>query len=110
MKQYVIDELRPADHEKIKAFLDNKYGFFSIDNLFRIPLDKDILSEIQKKHTGCQPFYFSLNLKPDRISCEFLVRTKNKIRCDCVAYANEIQRNWLIKQINLVLDELGIIS
>ena len=26
MKQYVIDELRPADHKKIKAYLDENFG------------------------------------------------------------------------------------
>ena len=48
MKQYVIDELRPADFEKIKAHLDENFDSSTIQGIFWISLDKEILKEHSK--------------------------------------------------------------
>ena len=55
MKQYVIDELRPWEHEKIKAYLENEFKASRVNGIYWIPLDADILTEVQRAHTGCQP-------------------------------------------------------
>lgn len=110
MKQYLIDELRPHDYEKIKAHLDANFKPDSIGGLYWIPLEKDLLREIQKKHIDCQPYAFAVDLEKDRLACEFLVRTRKRLRCDCICYANEAQRNWIINFIDNLLDELAIIT
>ncbi len=108
MKQYVIDELRPADYEKIRAYLDENLDASSVDGIYWIPLDQDILSNVQAEHIECQPFYFAINLEPTVMACELLVRSKNTIRCNCIGYATEKQRNWFILVVDAIFEKLEI--
>ena len=108
MKQYVIDELRPDDYRRIKAYLDQKFGESALDSIYWVPLETGLYDETQKEHTGCQPYYFALELDTGRLACELLVRTKNRIRCQCIAYASAEQRNWLMNSVDAFLNELEI--
>jgi len=110
MKQYVIDELRPDDYKKLKAYLDESFNSSDIDRIYWIPLDQENFTDIQAEHTECQPFYFAIELNPDILACELLVRTKSRVRCDCISYATEKQLNWLIRFVDGVLDKLKIIT
>ncbi len=108
MKQYVIDELRIEDYEKAKALLDENFGDSGVGGLYWVPIDEAILTEVQDAHSECKPFYFAIDIEEGRLTCELLVRTKNKIRCDCIAYAEEYQRNWLIRLVDGIFERLGI--
>lgn len=109
MRQYVIDELRIEDYEKIKSSLDENFGHSGMTDVYWIPLDPEYLTDIQKKHAECQPFYFTIDLEKDRLSCELLVRTKKTMKCDCIAYASNEQRDWLIEIIDSLFQKNGII-
>ncbi len=108
MKQYVIDELRSEDYEKIKVYLDKNLHLSGIPGIFWIHLDKRILNDIQADHSDCQPFYFALELEQSRMTCEFLVRSAKRIRCNCIEYADEKQRNWLIGVVDAIFEKLKI--
>jgi hypothetical protein len=108
MKQYVIDELRIEDHEKIKTYFDDHFAVSEISGIYWIYLDQEILSEIQESHDECKPFYFAVDLEPDKISCELLIRTGNRVRCDCIRYATEFQRSWFISLIDTILEKLEV--
>jgi hypothetical protein len=108
MKQYVIDELRPKDNEEIKVYMEENYSASDVDGIYWIPLEQDILTKIQKEHTDCQPLYFSVDLGPNLIAFEMLIRTQKKMRCSCMGYATEKQRNWLIGLADSIFDQLGI--
>jgi len=108
MKQYVIDELRPVDFNKIKEFLDETHEASEVDHLYWFRLDDEILSPLQAEHKNCSPFYFAVELEPDRISFELLARTKNRVKCDCMAYATVDQRNWLIQSVDAAFARLNI--
>ena len=108
MKQFVIDELRPLDYEKIKGYLDLNYEPSKLDQLYWIRLDDNILTQIQRDHTDCYPFYVAADLEIDRINFELLVRTKNRVRCNCMAYATENQLNWLVRSVDKMFTKLGI--
>ena len=108
MKQYVIDELRPEDHQKIKAYLEENFGPAGVAGIYWIPLTEDMLSEIQAEHTQCQPFYFVVELEPNRMACEFLIRTRTRLRCGCIHYATERQRNWIIRVSDSIFEKLAI--
>lgn len=110
MKQYVIDELRPEDYDKLKAYLDNHMAVPEFDGLYRLPLDEQLLTEVQSAHAECQPFYFALELLSDHLACELLVRTNNRVRCDCIQAATEAQRNWLIDTVDTLFARLEIIT
>ena len=52
MKQYVVDQLRYPDYEKLKGFLDQSYGQAAMGAVYWIALDPDVLSPIQSEHRG----------------------------------------------------------
>ena len=110
MKQYVVDEIRPDDFSVLKSYLDEYYGPAPLDGIYRVPLAPAFYSECQRAHTDCAPFYFALELKSDALICEFLVRSDNRIRCDCIANASPDQRNWLIELVDSIFDRLSIVA
>ena len=110
MKQYVIDELRLDDYKKLKAYFDENFNSSDIDGIYWIPLEQVPLTNIQTEHTECQPFYFAIELKPDTLACELLVRTKSRVRCDCISYATEKQLSWLISFMDGIFVKLEIIT
>jgi len=109
MKQYVIDELRPDDYESLKTYFQENFDSSPVGDIFWLPIDGKILTPLQAEHMECQPFYFALDLEPTLLACEFLVRTKKSVRCQCMAYATQQQRNWLISKIDSIFSELSII-
>jgi hypothetical protein len=109
MKQYVVDELRPGDVDALKTYLNEHLAFAGLDGLYWKSVDDTLLTRKQAAHTQCAPFYFALVLTPESLSCELLVRTRNRIRCDCIAYATTEQRDWVVGWVDGVFEELGII-
>jgi len=108
MKQYVIDQLRLQDHAKLKGYLDRHFNGSAIEGIYWVPLDSGIFNSTQRQHTLCQPFYFTLELEENRLSCEFLVRTQQRVRCGCMGYADNTQRAWLMDLVDDILSRLDI--
>lgn len=108
MKQYVVDELRPEDYRKLRDYLDARFEASEVSGLYWIPLEPRLFAPEQAAHTACQPFCLAVDLEATRMACELLVRTKNRLRCACMAYATEAQRNWLVDVVDGILHELGI--
>jgi hypothetical protein len=107
MKQYVIDQLRPNDYFKIKAYLDMNLKLSGIPDIYWLILPQEMLEGNQAEHADCQPLYFALELSQSALSCELLVRTLSHVRCDCMRYASLAQRNWLIQTIDDICDQLA---
>ncbi len=107
MKQYVIDQLRPNDYFKIKAYLDMNLRLSGIPDIYWLILPQEMLEGNQAEHADCQPLYFALELCQSALSCELLVRTLSHVRCDCMRYASLAQRNWLIQTIDDICDQLA---
>ncbi len=110
MKQYRIDELRLEDYHKIKTYLEDTFGPSDLEEIYWIKLNQNLYSNLQSEHTQCQPYYFAVELQEDYLSCEFLARTKNTIQCNCIQYATEAQRNWLISFIDSIFNKLQIFT
>ena len=110
MKQYIIDELRAADFHSLKNYLAKHYEQAAMGGIFWIPLADDLLTETQKSHPECQPHCLAVDLDENRLACELLVRTKSRLRCDCIRYATVAQRNWLIALIDDIFNQLKIIT
>ncbi len=110
MKQYTIDELRPDDREKLKAYLDEHFAVPGMENLYWVPLDADVYEAAQRQHEQCRPHYFALELSSDSLTCELLVRTNQRVRCDCIHYASANQRDWVIQVVDAIFDRLEIIT
>lgn len=110
MKQYRIDQLRLSDYEKIRSYMEDRFGHSAIDGIYWVPLEDDLLDEVQKAHGECQPFYFAMELDSEFVSVELLIRTRNRLRCDCIRYANEAQRNSIICFVDRIFETLKILS
>ncbi len=110
MKQYVIDEIRPEDYKEIKAYLDANFGEPELGNLYWLPLNEGVLTPVQASHESCQPLVVALELEPETLTCELLIRTRQRVRCDCIGYASEEQRNWIVDSIDALFEKLGIIT
>ncbi len=108
MKQYQIDGLRLEDYHKLKDYLDRYLTPASIEGIYWLEIDPDLLTPIQADHTECAPHVFGLMLEETCLSCELLVRIKKNIRCDCMGYATKEQFTWLIDQVDAVLEKLSI--
>ncbi len=108
MKQYLIDGLSSKDYEKIKSYCNETFGSPSLGAIYWVELDENILSPLQEAHKDCRPHVFALELNEKFLSCELLVRIKTNIKCDCMGYADSIQREWLIQKVDAMLDELHI--
>ena len=108
MKQYVLDGLRLEDYQKLKAYLDKYLELSPLDGIYWLELDTKLLTPIQKKHEGCHPQVFAWILEETYLSCEFLVRVKKNIKCDCMDYATREQRDWIIDQADSIFEKLGI--
>ncbi len=110
MKQYVIDELRPTEENRLRTFMDENYGPAEMGGIYWIRLPDALLTDVQASHTGCRPFYFVADMNNASISQELLVRTRNAIRCSCIGYATAEQRDWIIRLMDDILKELNIIT
>jgi len=110
MKQYLIDELRSPDYESLRNCLQERYGPAAMGGIFWIPVKSDLLTDIQKSHQQCQPHYFAVELHKNRLAVELLVRTKSALRCDCIGYASDDQRNWIIALIDGIFNQLDIMT
>ena len=108
MKQYVIDELRLGDADKLASYLEQRFGPADLGGVFWIAIDSEYCSETQNSHADCKPHYFALELQESSLACELLVRTRERVRCDCITYATRSQRNWIIKVIDDIFAELDI--
>lgn len=110
MKQYVIDELRPEDFEKLKTWLDEHLERSPLGDLYWLPLEDSLLSTVQRDHAECGPHVFALELGPRRLSCELLVRTRKRVTCSCIGYASDRQFLWLVRRMDAVFQDAGVLS
>jgi hypothetical protein len=108
MKQYVIDEIRPHEQQRLKTYLDEHFGDPVMDGVYWLPVEETLLNPEQAAHEECRPFYFALELLPERLAVELLVRTRQRMRCDCIAYATEAQRNWVVDTVDAIFDRLEL--
>ncbi|MFW6080775.1 MAG: hypothetical protein ACOC7W_02595 [Desulfosalsimonas sp.] len=108
MKQYVIDQLRENDLDRLRSLLDERFGPAVLDRVYWVPMDPEYYTPVQAAHEDCHPLYFALQLKPGALAGEFLVRTHSRMRCDCMGYATEAQQAWFISLIDGIVRELDI--
>ena len=108
MKQYVIDQLRESDFHQIKAFLDQHTESASLDGIYWADLPPALYTELQREHAACQPFFFAIHLTWNDVAFELLIRSRQIIRCQCIAYANPVQRDYIIHYAECMIEELEL--
>lgn len=110
MKQYVIDQFSIQEYQALKNRLEDLLGPAQLGGIYWLPLPQDILTETQASHGECSPHVLALDLEEGRLSCELLVRTQATMKCACMGYATQKQRDWVMATIDSLLEEVGIIA
>ncbi len=108
MKQYVIDQLRESDYDSILGFLQKNAEASEFGDVFWVKLPAQLYNEIQREHEKCQPFCFAVNISPAQAAFEMLVRSRQLLRCNCIAYADSRQKDFIIDYADRMLEELKI--
>ncbi|MEN6438017.1 MAG: hypothetical protein ABFD97_05500 [Syntrophobacter sp.] len=108
MKQYVLDQLRESDYLKIMEYLGKNAEESVFSELFWIKLPPELYTQTQKEHSQCHPFRFAVNLTRNDAAFELLIRTPQAMRCACIGYANQKQRDYILDFADKMLDKLEI--
>jgi hypothetical protein len=108
MKQYVIDQLRENDFLQLEDYFNNNSEAAELPGIYWIPLPKSLLEQSQLDHPACQPFYFAVNLERNSISFELLIRTRSRLRCGCIQYATQTQRDYILNYANQLFEKLNL--
>ena len=108
MKQYVIDQLRESDYHQIREFLERSTEAKGLEGIYWADLPLELYSETQKEHTPCHPHYFAISLDWNAVAFELLIRSRQVIRCYCIAYATPQQREYILDFADRMLAELKI--
>ncbi len=108
MRSLLLDELKPHDVERVRAFLHRAARPSSIDDLFWIELDDSLLTPLQAEHHECQPHRFAVEVGSDYVRLEMLVRPSSGLRCDCCQYADNKQQGFLLELADKMVTQLEI--
>jgi len=108
MRAYLIDEIGGQDVERLREFLKEHAIRSSLDQIFWVPVPDDLLSETQYLHVQCRPHVFAVELGPDWIKLEFFVRTLKSMRCECPAYCTPVQRDYILRFADGIIEQLHI--
>ena len=110
MKQYVIDQLREQDFLKLDNYLSSNSEAGDLPGIYWAPMPEPLHEELQQEHTDCQPFYFAINLDRQSISFELLIRTRNRLRCNCIQFASRDQRDYILAYADGLFEKLELIT
>ena len=108
MRQYVIDEIRRADMERVRAYLAERTQATGMTEIYWLALPPDLLSPAQWEHQDCGPHYLAIETGQDFVKFEFLVRARNKFRCECIEYANPAQEAFLLQFAHTLIETLAL--
>ncbi len=105
MRQIVIDDLSPMERDNIDSYLKRNLKLGSMIGIYWIVLPENMLSETQKKHTDCSPFYLGVEVAKDSVCFELLVRSNSHLHCDCISHATAQQRQYVLDFMDTMLEE-----
>ncbi len=110
MRQFVIDDLSPMERDNIDSYLKRTLKQGPMIGIYWIVLPKELLTDIQKEHTDCSPYYLGVEIEKSLVRFEFLVRSNAHLHCDCIAHATSEQRQYVLDFLDTMLDEEQIRS
>ncbi len=108
MRQYVVDELRKNELERVEQYLKNHCEAAGVNRLYWLKIPDELLSDIQAEHKDCAPFCIGIEITDDSVVFEMLVRSRQKLRCSCISYASEQQRGFILNFADRLVKETEI--
>ena len=111
MRRYCIDEFLPGELALLVERLDSMELSAGMEELYWLPVPQNLLTPLQTAHAReCGPYALALEVLGESVRLELLVRARNRLRCDCVAYAEPRLIDHMISYLHGLLDELKITS
>ena len=108
MRSLLLDELNPAEVEKIRAHLEEVGVASEVRGLYWINLPPERLTPLQKEHRECGPHKFAVELDDGWLKVEFLIRPAVGLRCPCCGMAEKEQREYILDWADRLAQELGL--
>lgn len=113
MRNYLIEDIIDDNISTIENQLKAEGYAGPIDDIYYLPIPESLLTDEQKEHCkDCGPYFLGLevihDLSGNALKMELLVRAHNKLRCSCVAYCTQEQRNYMLDLIDTLIQELNI--
>lgn len=108
MRQILFDELSDSDIEKAADYLNKNTVPASLDGLFWVEFDDELLDEDQKNAQSDKPFCFAIELGDAWVKFEYLVRSKTNMRSEFTRYANEKQFQYIVNFSQTMIDDLNL--
>lgn len=108
MRQYLLDELRRPDIPRIRDYLHEHARASGLEDIWWVELADDLLNETQQAHTQCRPFVFGIELGKDFLKFEFLIRSRQTMRCPCIGYATREQRDFILAFADRLVRDLSL--
>jgi hypothetical protein len=108
MRQYVLDEISRADIPRIRDYLDAHASPSSLEDIWWVDLKDDLLGPEQFSHQEHQPFRFAVEVGQNFVRFEFLIRSRQTMRCACIGYATRAQRDFILSFADHLVEDLAL--
>lgn len=108
MRQYLVDEILRGDLPRIRDYLGEHAQAASLEGIWWVDLPEDLLSPEQFAHQNCRPFRFAVELGDDFLRFEFLIRSRETMRCACIGYATRQQRDFILSFADRLVQDLSL--
>jgi len=108
MRQYQIDEISRLDIPRVREYLHQHALAAGLEDIWWVDLQEDLLSPEQFSHPDCRPFRFAVELGDDFVRFEFLIRSRETMRCACIGYATRQQRDFILAFADRLVEELAL--
>lgn len=108
MRQYLLDEISRADVKRVRDYLNDHALPSSLEDIWWIELQDDLLNATQYSHRQCKPYQFAIELGDNFVRFEFLIRSQQTMRCSCIGFANRQQRDFIMAFADRMVAELDL--
>jgi hypothetical protein len=108
MRQYLLDEIAKTDIPRVREYLNEHAQASRLEDIWWVDLQEDLLSPEQFSHHNCQPFRFAVEVGHNFVRFEFLIRSRETMRCKCIGYATRQQRDFILAFADRLVEELAL--
>ena len=108
MLQYLLDEIGKSDLPRLRDYLNEHATASKLEGIWWVDLPEDLLSPVQFEHRDCRPFRFAVELGDNFVRLEFLIRSRETMRCACIGYATRRQRDFILAFADRLVADLAL--
>ncbi len=108
MRQYLVDEIAKPDIPRVRQYLHDHATPAGLEGIWWVELGEELLSDTQQSHAACRPFVFGIELGQDFVKFEFLIRSRQTMRCPCIGYATPPQRDFILTFADRLIRDLKL--